>query len=180
MTFYDGEENEKIISGYKISGEYVEIIYLDGSSELVYKTDNLIKDIENELEIFAKKRDKDLYKSIEIEKNRNLILFLVSLPLSLMSIKKNILSIIIVSLLINGYSFCKYLENRNKLKELKKYRLYLGMMNDLKKDENKDITKVIEFDSFYREPININTLDSFSLNDVKVIKKELRRRSSNS
>ena len=61
MTFYDGEENEKIISGYKISGEYVEIIYLDGSSELVYKTDNLIKDIENELEIFAKKRDKDLY-----------------------------------------------------------------------------------------------------------------------
>lgn len=179
MTFYDGEENEKIISEYKINGNYVEIIYLDGSSELVDKTDGIIKEIDNELEIFAKKRDKDLYKNLEMERNRNLVLFLVSLPLSLMSIKRNILSIILVSLLINCYSFCKYLENNKKLKELKKYRLYLSMMNDLKKDKNKDITKVIEFDSFYREPININTLDEFSLREVKIIKKELKRRNSN-
>lgn len=179
MTFYDGEENEKIISGYKINGNYVEIIYLDGSSELVDKTDGIIKEIDNELEIFAKKRDKDLYKDLEMERNRNLILFLVSLPLCLMSIKRNILSIILVSLLINYYSFYKYLDNNKKIKELKKYRLYLSMMNDLKKDKNQDITKVIEFDSFYREPININTLDEFSLREVKIIKKELKRRNSN-
>lgn len=179
MTFYDGEENEKIINGYKINDNYVEIIYLDGSSELVDKTDGIIKEIDNELEIFAKKRDKDLYKNLEIERNRNLILFLVSLPLCLMSIKRNILSIILVSLLINYYSFCKYLDNNKKLKELKKYRLYLSMMNDLKKDKNQDITRVIEFDSFYREPININTLDEFSLREVKIIKKELKRRNSN-
>ena len=67
MTFYDGEENEKIINGYKINDNYVEIIYLDGSSELVDKTDGIIKEIDNELEIFAKKRDKDLYKNFEIE-----------------------------------------------------------------------------------------------------------------
>lgn len=179
MTFYDGEENEKIISEYKINGNYVEIIYLDGSSELVDKTDGIIKEIDNELEIFAKKRDKDLYKDLEMERNRNLILFLVSLPLCLMSIKRNILSIILVSLLINYYSFYKYLDNNKKIKELKKYRLYLSMMNDLKKDKNQDITKVIEFDSFYREPININTLDEFSLREVKIIKKELKRRNSN-
>ena len=179
MTFYDGEENEKIISGYKINGNYVEIIYLDGSSELVDKTDGIIKEIDNELEKFDEIKDKDLYKDLEMERNRNLILFLVSLPLSLMSIKRNILSIILVSLLINCYSFCKYLDNNKKLKELKKYRLYLSMMNDLKKDKNKDITKVIEFDSFYREPININTLDEFSLREVKIIKKELKRRNSN-
>lgn len=63
-----------------------------------------------------------------------------------------------------------------KLKELKKFRLYYSIKDELNKLENQDITKIIEAESIYRDPINIGTLDNFSFSEIKLLKKELKRR----
>lgn len=70
-------------------------------------------------------------------------------------------------------------DSKKQLNELKKYRIYLNMRKELEKQENKDITKILEIDPYRRKKLNINTIDEFKLREVKLIKKELKRRSNN-
>ena len=64
----------------------------------------------------------------------------------------------------------------SKYKELSKYHNYLSMREELKKPENRDILDIIEFDKIYQKPLNITTVDDYSVTELKILKKEIDRR----
>ena len=50
------------------------------------------------------------------------------------------------------------------------------MREELKKPENRDILDIIEFDKIYQKPLNITTVDDYSVTELRILKKEIDRR----
>ena len=80
-------------------------------------------------------------------------------------------SIACIGFVVSLYFVSKWRKNSKRLKELKKYRILLENYNEFKNSPN--LSKLIEFESLYREPINIFTIDKFSLNEIKIMHKVL-------
>lgn len=81
----------------------------------------------------------------------------------------SILNTIFGSISSIGVMFCgiKYITLNSKLKELEKYDIYLSMYEDLERNKNKfDMYRGIE----KYENLNINTIDNFTLEEIKQIK----------
>ena len=79
--------------------------------------------------------------------------------------------LLIFLLLISIYN---YKENSKKIKELKKYKLFLEMLDNIDYINNSNILKCIEPENIYQIPLDINTLDRYSYNNIKTIKKKLK------
>lgn len=180
MTFYDGQEkNTNIIKDYNANNRYIEVNYLFDDSSVIYpytkdKEEEIIKEMVEQ----AIKRNNDLYNKINKETKIYLTQNLVNILSIILCVKGDLQFLFCICFLLGLYVFKNLTDNYAKLKELKKFRLYLSMKEELEKPENKDITKIIEFDPLYREPINMGTLDKFTYGEVKSIKKELKRRNN--
>lgn len=177
MTFNDGKEDITIKKYEKNNNNYF-IEYLDGDCIIYYNSDkNHEEKIKNDILLQIGDRDKKYFDSIT-KKLKISIIELVTLQIPFILNTGMNSYMFCLLFIINIYLIKSIRDNKKKLDELKKYRLYLEMKNDLEKKENADITKIIEFDPFYRKPINLSTIDEFSLYDMKLIKKELKRRMS--
>lgn len=75
----------------------------------------------------------------------------------------------LTSLALAGTCYAVYnvRKMRYKLNELKKYKLFLELNRELTVGEYQNLFNEIEFDKFYQIPLNINTIDSFSYDNVK-------------
>lgn len=172
MKFYDDKEN--IISNYERCYNNIVVKYLDGE-EKIYNAEEK-NNIETKMIEQAQDRDKELYEEIYWKNKKNILKFAYSFIPMIISLRLNlklIYYVMVVYAIIKSYDLVK---TNVRLKELKKYRLFLEMRKELEKNENSDITKVVEMDPYLRKDININTLDEFSYTEVKDIKKELKRR----
>jgi len=143
----------------------------------------IINDYNNEIEIKKieeiKQNIKDHYYEYNVEKNTSLFLFIISLPASFMALSKGLMNVFLLNNLISTICLVCFDENNRKLKELKKYKLYLSMKDDLEKEENEDILDVIEKEKIYQIPLDINSISKYSYYDIKLLKKELDRRNLN-
>lgn len=178
MTFYDGqEENREIIKSYSANNDYIKVNYLYDDCSITY---NYTK--EKEAEIInlmieqALSRDVELYDKVCKETKVYLTQNLLSLLSIILCLKGDLQLLLCIAFIAGVIASMNFSISYEKLQELKKFRLYNSMKEELDKKENKDITKIIEFEPIYREPINIGTLDTFSYSDVKAIKKELKKR----
>lgn len=178
MKFYDGKENDReIIKDYSANNQYIKVNYLFDDSSFTYqyskeKEDEITKQMIEQ----ALKRDEELYDKLYKKTKEYFAQTLLSLITLIMSIKGEIQLTLCLSFIAGLIASMNLTESYEKLKEMKKFRLYHSMKEKLDNPENKDITKIIEFDPMYRDPINMGTLDKFTYNDVKMIKKELKRR----
>lgn len=176
MNFYEGKEKE-IIKKYSKNNDWYEILYLNGECDYYYNPKK-----EHELEIQEKmlkqaiKRYDELYKKYKSDNIKSTILFLISLPTSYLSISRNLLINFLISSLIASIALTSMNDLRKKLKELKKYKIFIEIRKDLEKSENRNILDIIEFDKMYQKPLNINTLDEYNLWEIKCLKKEIDRR----
>lgn len=180
MKFYDGkEENREIIKSYSATTDYIKVNYLYNDSSYTYTYSKAKEEeIINLMIEQALLRDKELFNKVYKKTLIHLSQTLLSIIPVILSLKDELQLLLCLSFVAGLIATMNLTESYEKLKEMKKFRLYNSIKEELDKPENNDITKIIEFDPIYREPINIGTLDKFSYNDVKTIKKELKRRNN--
>ena len=177
MTFtYEGADLSKIIKKYFKNGNNYTIQYLDGtnfdycslaSNEEQNIKCNMIKQaIERQVNISTKSISTINYVSL-----LNSILSAIGTSIGIKN-NKEILSIILFILL--PFSLYNYKKSSSKLNELKKYRMFLELIDDLDKINNSQFLKCIEFDNYYQKQFDINTLDEYSYRDVKTIYKKFK------
>ena len=179
MNFtYSNADKSKIIKEISHEDCNYMITYLDG------KSTQYINYNKNEIE-----RLKNLMIDQAIERQNNI-------NLDNLTLKKG-LSIISSVALLEGYIFvngidnskltllliillivCKYIykENSKRIRELKKYKLFLEMLDDIDYINNSNILKLVEPENIYQIPLDINTLDRYSYGEIKTINKELKKR----
>lgn len=172
MKFYDNKD--KIISNYEKYYNNIIVKYINGEERIFSISEK--NNIEQEMIKQARNRDEELFEKVYWEKKKYILQFAASfIPLT-MSAKIQFALVFYIAFIYATVKLYQIVKTHKKLEELKKYRLFLGMQSELEKEKNSDITKIIEIDPYERKEININTLDDFSYNDVKIIKKELKRR----
>lgn len=178
MKFYDGKENDReIIKDYSANNQYIKVNYLFDDSSFTYQYSKEKEDeIINLMIEQALARDVELYDKVYKETKVYLSQTLLSIIPIILSLKEDLQLLLCLAFIAGLIATMNLTESYEKLKEMKKFRLYHSMKEELDNPENKDITKIIEFDPVYREQINMGTLDKFTYNDVKMIKKELKRR----
>ena len=178
------QDKGEIIKNIEKNNLCYKVNYLDGTSKSFYTNDKEhLKELEKIMIEQAFDRDEEMYKSKKDEAFCNTAMSIVTIIsyscLNIITPKDLKTIFVILTAFIATANVNMTVHSKKQLKELKKYRLFLEMYKDLEKIENKDITKILELDPYYRKNLNITTLDDFKLREVKMIKKELKRRSNN-
>jgi len=176
MTFCGENQNKsEIITKVEYNNNYYNIHYLDGNESSFYNNDkNFLKELEEKMINQAKERYEQDYNNILINKWGSFIVGLSSLNLTSNSLNKGLLLLACIGFITSLYFINNWRNNKRNLKELKKYKILLENYNEFK--NNPDISKLVEFESLYRDPVNIFTIDKFSLYDMKVMKKSLKNK----
>lgn len=171
---YEGADKEEIISSYKIVGENIIVNFLDGSSIKIPLTLMGEQEVQNEMLKQAKDRnDSDTYKRvINGGKAQLLAILLNCLTILLNTTSDNTPTL---KLLLTCASACcialcgkNYLDSEKESKDIEKYDIYLKIKPRLDRLNNSNL-----FNG--GKELNINTLDNFSLEDIKQIKENLKR-----
>ena len=179
MKFYDGKKAEDNIIEYikERNNNFYEIKYLNQDYAELRNVVNIDKDRE-EMSMQAIERDKELYKRYRYYCIRDLVCYLSDLAALAIAFRGSRQLFACVFFVFGYYFFNELMKDKDKYFELKKYRKFLSIRDELKKEENKNILDVIEFEKIYQDPrgIIIDNLDNYSLTDISLIKKELKRR----
>lgn len=172
MNFtYDEANLSKTIKKLQNNGDSYSIEYLDGSSSCYFcSNSNELQKIKDIMIEQAKERQENMdVKNFDFIKSTYLSGSVISsLAVSLAQNKnKNILSGFFLAFLL--FNIYKYRDSSKKIKELKKYKLFLELLPNLNEVNTSEILKCIEFDNIYQVPIDITNLDEYSYNKVKKI-----------
>lgn len=173
MTFYNNNE-DIIIKDYKKLNDCYIIKYMNNSTET--KIGISQKEIETLMYNQAINRDKDLYDKIKSSTRKQFLVYIASFLPIVIGIKIKFSLLFYIAFIYSIYSLYNLNKENKKLNELKKYRIYISLKQELDKDQNKNITKILDIDPYYRKELSINTLDNLSYREIKQIKKELNRR----
>ena len=178
MKYDEGKENETI-KNYTKDGIWYEIVYLNNESDYYPNEDpNHELEIQERILKQAIEREEELLKKYNKDEIISTILFLISLPTAYISMTKAPMIIFLVSSIVAFLSGKKLIKTRKRLKDIKKYRMYLDIKEDLEKKENSDIYDIIEFDKFLQVKLDLTTIDKYRYSDVKALKKEINRRNN--
>ena len=182
MKYYEGKENEAIKEYTKEEtkdGTWYEIIYLNNESDYYPNEDpNHELEIQERIIKQAIERENELLKKYNYKEIMSSIIFLMSLPTTCIGWTKGPLNLLIISGLISLLSGIKLIKTTRRLNDIKKYRMYLDMKDDLKKKENSNIYKLIEHEGCYQIDLDLTTIDKYRYGDVKTLKKEIDRRNN--
>ncbi len=180
---YDGADLSKLIAHYKILNEKIYIEFLDKSFiQLPYNDEN-IKKIEDEMISQAEYRnermpldDIDAYQMKLI--NLTTVEFCIMFGLSLLSsIDDSDFGTyfygggvsLVTGMILSSLLF--FHESAKKNKELEKYSIYLKIKENIEKNmENPNLYNKVKA----RELLSINSLDNFSLKEIKQIQTNLK------
>ncbi len=191
---YDGANLSELISHYKIIDDKIEITFLsDNKSEIPFTEENESKLLECMIEQ-AEKRNFALaltnggnrfQKEFLVDTTTDCTMVAVIVGANIMNLslydKVGPLNVAGYAMTLSGVAFL-YLSyardnglfgRNSKLKkssELKKYDIYLTLREQL---ENMSDARVYDGISMSDEKININTLDNYSLRDLKKVRKNL-------
>lgn len=178
MNFsYNGADTSKIIKKYQKQEFNYTIEYLNGDVSSFYSTNeneekNIINTMISQIIEREKKMDINRLKSI-----RSIALFFSILSSGVISIMINRNNEELLLMPILGLTFgVKTYRNQTKLiNELNKYKMFLEMTKDnpMCEVDNK-MLNYIEFDKFHQVPLNINTIDDYSYEDVKTLFKQMK------
>lgn len=179
---YSNVPNSKIIECYEIKGNKIIITYLDGEKREC--SIEMEKSILNQmLNQAIERNNSDDLSILKHNIPRELFVTIANLGLSFFEIilllnfdKVDLSSVTVGTNLITnsvlGTTFLfKYLNDKKNMEELEKYNIYLKNKQSLEKASSKyDLFQGIDNKE---RLLNINTLDYFSLEELKVIQRNL-------
>ena len=173
MTFtYDDADLSKTIACFWNDGNRFNIFYLDDSKStyISYSEDEKEK-IQNIMINQAKDRQKayDIMKLNGKNKLNLLLVFLLSFFTVVETINEKKLNLpeILQIIIVGGFTN-SYLINRTQLKELKKYKMFLEIIDKLDEINSDCGEKCL--------PLEINTIDEFSYSEIKSYYKQYRQK----
>ena len=172
MTFIDNIEDESsTIREYFKDGYNYSIEYLDGSISEYYSCSNKEEDkIKSKMIDQAISRQNRInLKSLKFAKNRSQYLSLLSCLCSLICMSKNEQELGFAMFLILAYNLYNYIARNQKLRELKKYKLFLELTDNLDTVNSSSYMKNIDPDNIFQAPLDINTVDDFTYRNVKML-----------
>ena len=177
MTFtYDGADLSKVIQDIYLENGKCVVTYLDGSTDEYYCEDN--NEIERLKQLMItqalERQEKMDTDKLELIKHSCSLGKFFSILILLASAKGYIdESFINLSIALFAVSF-GFSKNANpKLKELKKYKLFLELLSKYSINDISDCVKKTKGDDLYLPPLDINTLDNFSYGYVKSLHKSM-------
>lgn len=172
----------ELIKNYKVSNNTVIITYLDGSVCEIPFSEDFETDLLNRMLEQAQKRN-EMVSVDDLKEKRRQALFWLATQLSFgtlsvsnvvvsdserMSLISGLLGgIIALTAVVHGASYKFY---NDEIKELEKYAIYLSIRERL---ENIDVPQVFDGVKNPELPLNINTIDNYSLNDIRKIRDNL-------
>ena len=173
---------EELIRKYKVSNDKIIITFLDGSRKEIPFTEQNEAELLNEMLKQAKiMRMNKSEHDLEVEKYDALRGAIRMIPITFLDYvtanKSDTYQFVrtlsgvfcgLTALTIVTSSFIYNLK-ANELNELKKYKMYLDMKEDIDKTDAY-LFKGVKTKGM---PLNINTLDNYSLNDIKQIRNNL-------
>lgn len=180
---YNGAELGELIKNYKTSNDKIVITFLDGSNYEIPLTEeneiDLLKQMLEQAEV--RSRTSSIYV-LKQKRKKALILTMIQVGFTLVSIINastndskgikvfaSILSgITALTVVANGLNY-KFIND--EIKELEKYDIYLQIRARLENIGDPNLFNGIKKQE---APLNINTLDSYSLNDIKKIRDNLK------
>lgn len=181
---YDGKSGNAIIKNYSKVDNMIIITHLDGTLSSMDLTEENEEKIQNEMINQAVERSNskrydeaskkaDYYLCVTIMNS----LFMIDTLNDINKYKDNLryacIGITAAFGLTAIYDFKKLKSKYDEKRDIQKYDIFLSLISDIEKNSsNQDL-----YDNVSRKEkeININTLDSFSLNDLKHMKKNLER-----
>lgn len=173
MNFtYDGADLGKIIKSFSNNGDNFSLEYLDGSvSSYVCSNNNERQRIINLMIKQAEERQENInLDKLELRKKCDLIITAISSVVASVHINNN-KQLLLVLLFLFVFINYEYKITNRKVKELKKYKLFLELLPYLEEVNNPEILKCVEFDKIYQKDLDITTLDEYSYSQVKTIYK---------
>ena len=178
----DKEDLSKIIKTYSVKGNNYSIEYMDGSESNFYcSNENLGKELRDTMIKQAIERQKsfdiNFYDKLSTIDTTLLMFDLTILWPTLTYGNAKSISLVLLAL---GLATVTSTKINKTLKELKKYKLFLEMVDDVEYINKSDILKCVDFEPIYLKPFDINTLDDYTYGDVKKINKELKLRKQES
>lgn len=181
---YEGAETGELIQNYKTSNDKIIITFLDGSNYEIPLTQENENDLLNQMLEQAQERSES--SSLYDAKKRRikaLIWTITQVGFTMLSIfnyfnadskGKRIFNSVIagitaLTVVIDGLS---YKFSNDEIKELEKYDIYLSIRERLENANDPNL-----FNGIIKQGVqlNINTLDNYSLNDIKKIRDNLKR-----
>ena len=181
---YEGAETGELIQNYKTSNDKIIITFLDGSNYEIPLTQENENDLLNQMLEQAQERSES--SSLYDAKKRRikaLIWTITQVGFTMLSIfnyfnadskgKRIFTSVIsgitVLTVVIDGL---RYKFSNDEIKELEKYDIYLSIRERLENTNDPNL-----FNGIIKQGVqlNINTLDNYSLNDIKKIRDNLKR-----
>lgn len=176
MNFsYEGADLSRIIKSYTKDGYKYIIEYLDGSDATYFSSnDKEVEKLKSVMIEQAKQRDK-VFSEKCLDKIPSINIFgtlVACLGINIAEISESML-LELVCIFVLGVNVGQIRANKRKRIELKKYKLFLELLDVLGEKElnSPKYTKQYEFDNIYAQPLMIETIDNFSLNDIKRVYK---------
>ena len=171
MTFYDNKEDETI-ELYQEKDNHYEIYYLSGKTISYYQNENRLK---NEMLEQAMQRDDELFEKIQDKTRLSLLGYVSSFIPLIYGLKFEVDISLFIAYIYGFITLYNFKKNNKKLIELKKYRHYIELKNEIEKYKTKkDRKETIDFINKVEKYFNINKLDLYSVRDVKSLKKEFK------
>lgn len=180
MTFtYDGADLKTTIKRYESFGNYYHIEYLDGSCSNYYCSDE--KETER-IENVMRKQAIDRQRMMDVEEiirtvHKNLAG--ASLTFLSSSVLYNYNEFSLCALTMAGAGICLNGAKTgiSRVKELKKYKLFLEMEENLSGIDECELLSEVEPDHIYQIPFTINHVDDYSSREMKILSKKMDRMS---
>lgn len=185
MNFwYDEEDYNDVIKKYAILNDQIIIIlYLNGDIKLMEYSEDVEKEILETMLLDAQRRDInipiELLKKKLRENNAKIFLELMLSVTNLISANSDMDNIKLkymsafMSIILSTIALFEHKKNgklSGQIEELEKYKLYLSMRKELEENYDEATFRGIKaFDGLF----NINTLDNYTLSEVKRIRKNL-------
>lgn len=176
MTFtYEDADLSTTIKRYFKNGYNYEVEYLGGSIAEYYCSNELEEDrLENlMLEQVLEREEKMNIKELEVSKEILRVISYLSCFACALSIEEQKSLLTLIAGISCILSIKDFRQKRKMLNELKKYQIYIDIMDRIKVVNQTELLKCVEFDSYYQEPLNLSNLDNYSLTDIKRIRKNL-------
>lgn len=179
MNFtYPGAKPGDTIRRCKPNGKGYEVEYFDGST-LQVDSELSIKNIKEKMLDQAKVREiimEDKYYTLSISQVCLITAIVLQLSVTIIENMTNKVQAILLfySVLIAWYGSC-LIKITEKKKELKKYRLFLAMAEDLDKINDPEFLTCIMPEKLYQTPVDITTIDNISKRDMMILYKKYKK-----
>lgn len=181
---YEGAEAGELIQNYKTSNDKIIITFLDGTNYEMPLTEENEANLLNQMLEQAEERNKELsIYDLKQERTKALIWTMTQVGYTALSIlgasiadskgmrvfASIVSGITALTVVMKGLD---YIFKNDEIKELEKYDIYLQIRTRL---ENADDSNLFNGIRKQETPLNINTLDNYSLNDIIKIRDNLKR-----